>query len=148
MVSIAVGHKDVYLVNEKHECYIVQFEHLHEGAKQLQAKRFNSFIGKTILKVFSGYNFFVGLERNVQNMEEWSVERVAEWLKQIGFGSFVKIAKIEKMDGKMLKNITAKYMYNALGMTKLNMQQKLILSIQELQEGRNEYDQLWVWGKN
>ena len=39
-------------------------------------------------------------------------------------------------------------MENVLGLTKLNMQQKLILCIEEVVEGKNEYDQLWVWGKN
>jgi hypothetical protein len=33
-------------------------------------------------------------------------------------------------------------------MTKENMQQKLLLCIQEVLEGKNQTEQLWVWGKN
>ena len=39
-------------------------------------------------------------------------------------------------------------MQKVLGINKLNMQQKLLLCIEEAVEGRNESDQLWVWGKN
>jgi hypothetical protein len=76
------------------------------------------------------------------------VEEVAIWLKGIGFADYVKIAVSEKLDGLKLKAIERKFMENVLGITKLNMQQKLILCIEEVLEGRNECDQLWGWGKN
>jgi hypothetical protein len=70
-------------------------------------------------------------------MEEWNTERVAEWLREIGFGAFVRIARAEKVDGIKLKTMEKKYMENVLGITKLNMQQKLILCIEEVIEGKN-----------
>lgn len=42
---------------------------------------------------------------------------------------FIKIAKVEKLDGKMLTNIERKYMINVLGITKQNSQQKFLTSI-------------------
>lgn len=39
-------------------------------------------------------------------------------------------------------------MENVLGMNKLNMQQKFMLCINEVIQGKNERDQIWVWGKN
>lgn len=81
-------------------------------------------------------------------MEEWNTDQVAEWLRNIGFGPYVKIARAEKMNGLKLKTMERKYMENVLGITKLNMQQKLMLCLEELLEGKNQSDQLWVWGKN
>jgi hypothetical protein len=98
--------------------------------------------------VFGSYNFFVALERNVEVIEEWTTEEVMVWMKNIGFGDFIKIARTEKIDGRKLKNIERKYMENVLGINKLNMQQKFMLCIEEVVEGKNEYEQLWVWGKN
>lgn len=39
-------------------------------------------------------------------------------------------------------------MENVLGINKLNVQQKLLLSIEQAVEGSQLKDQLWVWGKN
>lgn len=39
-------------------------------------------------------------------------------------------------------------MESVLGMSKLNMQQKFLLCIEEVLEGKNECEQIWVWGKN
>ena len=84
------------------------------------------------MKVSSGYNFYVALERNVEFIQDWSVDKVAEWLREIGFGSFVRIARVEKLNGLKLKTMTKKYLENVLGMTKINMQSKLMLCIQEV----------------
>ena len=33
------------------------------------------------MKVSSGYNFYVALEKNVEFIEDWTVDKVAEWLR-------------------------------------------------------------------
>lgn len=116
--------------------------------KELSARGFQPLADKQVVKVFGNYNFFVGVERNVQVIDEWSVEQVAVWLRDIGFGDFIKIARAERVDGRRLRAIDRKFMENVLGISKLNMQQKLLLCIEEAVEGRNERDQVWVWGKN
>lgn len=89
------------------------------------------------MKIFGSYNFFVALERNVEVIEEWTNEEVLIWMRSIGFADFAKIAKAEKIDGRKLKNIERKYMENVLGINKLNMQQKFMLCIEEVVEGKN-----------
>ena len=52
------------------------------------------------------------------------------WLRVIGLKDYVRIAKAEKLDGKKLMNIEKTYMINVLGITKPNMQSKLLTSIE------------------
>lgn len=98
--------------------------------REITARPFQPLSSKKIVKVASGYNFFFALERNIEHVEEWNNERLSEWLREIGFGAFVKIARAEKITGKMLKTMERKYMENVLGLTKLNMQQKFMLCIE------------------
>lgn len=93
VLSLTVGHKEAYIVNEQHQCFIVEFDQVNEGARELAAKPFQPLAEKRIVAVFGGYNFFVGLERNVQVLEEWSTEEVLAWMREIGFGDFVRIAR-------------------------------------------------------
>jgi hypothetical protein len=127
---------------------IIEFDEVNEGTKELNGKIYYPLANKHIVRVSSGYNFFLALEKKVEIIEQWTTEQVTVWMKSIGFGDFVKIALAEKIDGEKLKNIERKYMENVLGISKLNMQQKFILCIEEVIEGKNEYEQLWVWGKN
>lgn len=39
-------------------------------------------------------------------------------------------------------------MYNHLGITKLNMQQKFIMLLEEVVHNKNKIDTLYGWGKN
>lgn len=96
----------------------------------VKARLFEPLKGRTIAKIASGYTFFVALERNLEQLEEWDTERVVQWLREIGFEAYIKIARVEKLDGKRLKNIEKKYMHNVLGITTQNMQQKFIMSIE------------------
>lgn len=100
------------------------------------------------MKIFNGYNYYIALERNIEQLEEWDTERVVQWLREIGFEAYAKIARFEKLDGKKLKNIEKKYMHNVLGITKQNMQQKFIMSIEENLHKKSNNDKLWGWGKN
>jgi hypothetical protein len=69
--SVAVGHKEAYLINEKHQCFLVEFEQATEVQHELTAKQFQPFEGRKIMRVSSGYNFFVAFQRDVEVMEEW-----------------------------------------------------------------------------
>ena len=62
-------------------------------------------MGKSIVKIVNGYNYFVALERNIEELEDWDTDRVVKWLRDIGFEEYIKIAKFQKLDGKKLKNI-------------------------------------------
>jgi alpha-tubulin suppressor-like RCC1 family protein len=73
---------------------------------------------------------------------------VVEWLRHIGFESYVKIAKVEKLNGMKLKNIDKKYMNDALGITTQNMQHKLLMCVDEIINRKSNNDQLWGWGRN
>lgn len=80
-----------------------------------------------------GHNFYLAIQKDIKNIELWSTEEVIVWLRDIGFGDFVKIARAEKLDGKKLNEANENYLNNALGMTKLNVRQKFMLCIQEMQ---------------
>jgi hypothetical protein len=73
---------------------------------------------------------------------------VAQWLKEVGFEAYAKIARVAKLDGKKLKSIGTKYMNDVLGMTKENLQQKLLMCIEERLRRKSNDDKLWGWGKN
>ena len=114
----------------------------------IRARLFQPLKGKAIVKITNGYNFYIALERNLEDLEEWDTDRVVQWLRDIGFDAYVKIARVEKLDGKKLKNIQKKYMHNVLGITTQNMQQKFLMSIHENLNKKSNNDQLWGWGKN
>lgn len=37
------------------------------------------------MKIVNGYNYFVALERNIEELEDWDTDRVVKWLRDIGF---------------------------------------------------------------
>lgn len=45
------------------------------------------------MKIVNGYNYFVALERNIEELEDWDTDRVVKWLRDIGFEEYIKIAK-------------------------------------------------------
>lgn len=56
--------------------------------------------------------------------------------------------RVEKVDGKKLTTMEKKYMENVLGITGVNMQQKMLLSIEKNMKLSYKMDRLWGWGKN
>lgn len=61
LISVAVGQREAYLVNERHECFVVEFEHINEGTRELHAKRFHPLANSKIVKVSSGYTFYLAI---------------------------------------------------------------------------------------
>lgn len=51
----------------------------------VRARIFEPLRNKAIVKITNGYNYYIALERNLEELEEWDTERVVQWLKDIGF---------------------------------------------------------------
>ena len=106
------------------------------------------FEQKSIIKVWSGFYYFIVLSRTEYVLEKWDTPRVLEWLKKEGFDDYINIMRTEKVDGKKLLEMDKKYMTDVLGIMNSNLQQKMIMSIQQHQEISYSGDELYGWGRN
>lgn len=91
------------------------------------------FENKSIVKVWSGFYYYIVLSRSEDVLKKWDTSKVLEWLKKEGFDDFINIMRTEKVDGKKLLEMDKKYMADVLGITNSNVQQKMVMSIQQHQ---------------
>lgn len=75
---------------------------LNEGQTEISVNLVPYFENKSIIKVWSGFYYYVALARSEYVLEKWDTARVLEWLKKEGFDDFINIMKSEKVDGKRL----------------------------------------------
>ena len=77
-----VGNKFAYFTTQKYELLSADFDFLDDNdCIEVKANVFKPLEGKTIVKVSNGYNFYLALERNLEDLEDWTNERVLMWLR-------------------------------------------------------------------
>ena len=146
--SYCVGSNTAYFVNENNELLTCVLTNLNEGQTTLTATSFPDLSGKRIVSVYGGLNFNIALLREDDLLENWNNDNVVSWLRREGFDDYVNIMRVEKIDGKKLVNLEKKYMENVLGITNINIQQKILLSIENNKKISYNKDKLYGWGKN
>lgn len=103
---------------------------------------------KSVIKVWSGFHYYVALCRSEYVLEKWDNTKVLDWLKKEGFSEFINIMRTEKVTGRKLLDMDQKYMTDVMGVTNANLQQKMLMSIQRHQEVSYQGDELYGWGRN
>lgn len=146
--SLCVGCSTAYFVSPKNELYQCELLNLNEGQSEISVNLVPYFENRSVIKVWSGFYYYVVLCRSEYVLNKWDTPKVLEWLKKEGFDDYINIMRTEKIDGRKLLEMDRKFMSDRLGILNTNLQQKMLMSIQQHEEISYQGDELYGWGRN
>lgn len=79
--SFCVGNNTAYFVTPRNEILQCDLLGLNEGQTEVGLQAIPHLANKSIIKVWSGFHYFVALSRREYVLDKWDNAKVLEWLR-------------------------------------------------------------------